>query len=50
MRIEFKSTEMADRTQIIPAVERLSGKVVQFVEKDMPSAYRMFMAVAGIAG
>lgn len=50
IKIEFKSTEMADRAQILPMVERISGKVVQFEENDMPSAYRMFRAVAGIAG
>lgn len=50
VKVEFKSTEMADRTQFIPGVERISGKLVQYQVKDMPTAYQMFKAVAGLAG
>lgn len=50
VKVEFKSTEMADRTEIIPGVDRISGKLVQYQVNDMPTAYQMFKTVAGIAG
>ncbi|HSM25081.1 MAG TPA: M55 family metallopeptidase [Anaerolineaceae bacterium] len=50
VQVEFKSTEMADRTQIIPGVERVSGKFIQYETDDMPAAYQMFRTIAGLAG
>ena len=50
VKVEFKSTEMADRTKIIPGIQRLSGKEIIFTSENMSTAYQMFRTVAGLAG
>lgn len=49
-KIELKSTELADQAQIVPGVQRISAKEVNFVSEDMPTAFRTFKTVVGLAG
>jgi D-amino peptidase len=50
IKIEFKSTEMADKSQIVPGVQRLSSKQMIFKSEDMATAYRTFRTVVRMAG
>jgi D-amino peptidase len=50
IKIEFKSTEMVDKSQIVPGVERLSSKTLLFNAEDMPTAYQTFRTVVRMAG
>jgi D-aminopeptidase len=49
-RIELKSTELADRAQIVPGVQRVSAREIVFQCEDMPAAYRTFRTIVGLAG
>jgi D-amino peptidase len=49
-KIELKSTELADQAQIVPGVQRISAKEIVFVSEDMPTAFRTFKTVVGLAG
>jgi len=49
-KVELKSTEFADRAQIVPGVQRISARDIVFQSEDMPSAYRTFRTVVGLAG
>jgi D-aminopeptidase len=47
--VEFVKSEMADDAAILPAARRGEGKVVEFVARDMPEAYRAFRSLVGLA-
>jgi D-amino peptidase len=49
-KIELKSTELADRAQIVPGVQRISAKDIVFVAEDMPTAFQTFKTVVALAG
>jgi len=49
-KVELKSTELADRAQIVPGVQRVSARDIVFQSEDMPTAYRTFRTVVGMAG
>jgi len=49
-KIELKSTELADRAQIVPGVLRPSAKEIVFTCEDMPTAFRMFKTIVAMAG
>ena len=49
-KVELKSTELADKAQIVPGVRRTSAKVLEFIAEDMPTAFRMFKTVVAMAG
>ncbi|MBW6471914.1 MAG: M55 family metallopeptidase [Anaerolineaceae bacterium] len=49
-KVELKSTELADRAQIVPGVQRISARDIVFQSEDMPAAYRTFRTVVGLAG
>jgi len=48
--VEFVRSEMADAAAILPGATRPDGKRVEFVAADMPTAYRAFRALVGLAG
>jgi len=41
VEIRFLGTEQADIAEHLPSVERVDGKTVQFVAKDIIEAYRI---------
>ncbi len=47
--VEFGRSEMADAAALMPGAERLEGKRVQFIARDMLEAYRAFRALVGLA-
>jgi D-amino peptidase len=47
--IEFIRSEMADDAAILPGAERVGGKRVEFTAGDMPTAYRAFRSLVGLA-
>lgn len=49
-KVELKSTELADRAQIVPGVQRISAREIVFQCEDMPTAYRTFRTVVSLAG
>ncbi len=49
MAIEFKSTEHADRAEMVPAVRRIGGTRIEFTADDFVAAFRAFYAVTQIA-
>lgn len=49
-KIELKSTELADKAQIVPGVQRISAKDIVFVSEDMPTAFQTFKTVVALAG
>jgi len=49
-KVELKSTEFADRAQIVPGVQRISARDIVFQSEDMPTAYRTFRTVVDLAG
>jgi D-amino peptidase len=40
---------MADAAAILPGAERIGGKRVAFTATDMPTAYRAFRSLVGLA-
>jgi D-amino peptidase len=50
VRLEFSASQMGDLACLVPGVERLDGRKVEFSAPDMPAAYRTFRAVVGLAG
>jgi len=47
--VEFIRSEMADAAAILPGAERIGGKRVAFSASDMPTAYRAFRSLVGLA-
>jgi D-amino peptidase len=47
--IEFKRSDQADGVVVAPGATRVSGRRVEIQAPDMPSAYRAFRALAGLA-
>jgi D-amino peptidase len=47
--VEFIRSEMADAAAILPGAERIGGKRVAFTATDMPTAYRAFRSLVGLA-
>ncbi len=49
VKVAFGRSDMADAAAIMPGAQRLEGKRVQFVARDMPEAYRAFRALVALA-
>lgn len=47
--VAFGRSDMADAAAIMPGAQRLEGKRVQFIARDMPEAYRAFRALVALA-
>jgi D-amino peptidase len=47
--VELVSSDMADRANLLPQVERLDGRRIEFSAADMPAAYRLFNAAVMLA-
>jgi D-amino peptidase len=47
--VEFIRAEMADGAAILPGAERIGGKRVSYTAADMPTAYRAFRSLVGLA-
>ncbi len=47
--VEFIRAEMADDAALLPGAARVGGKRVEFTAGDMPTAYRAFRALVGLA-
>jgi D-amino peptidase len=45
LRVEFHSADMADRAMLLPGVQRVDGRNIEFTSSDMPAAYWTFRAV-----
>ncbi|PKO12055.1 MAG: peptidase M55 [Chloroflexi bacterium HGW-Chloroflexi-10] len=50
LRVEFKTTDMADRAMMAPGVVRVDGRSLRFSSDSMPQAYLTFRALVGLAG
>jgi D-amino peptidase len=48
--VELISSDMADRASLLPHVERVGGRRLEFSAPDMPTMYRLFSAVVSLAG
>jgi D-amino peptidase len=48
--VEFHLTIMADRVAILPGVDRLDGRRIQYTADDMLMAYRFFRSAVSLAG
>ena len=46
--VEFLNTAMADNAALLPSVQRLDGRRVEFQAEDMPGAYRFFRSVVSL--
>ncbi len=49
MVVEFKSTDAADRAELIPTVRRVGGTRIEFEAKDYVQAFRTFYAMVTIS-
>ena len=49
MAIEFIYSDMADRASMLPGANRLDGRTIEMTLPDMPTAYRTFRALVGLA-
>lgn len=47
--VAFLRSEMADGAAIMPGARRLAGKRVECIAEDMPTAYRAFRSLVGLA-
>jgi D-amino peptidase len=47
--VEFNRSEQADGAAIVPGAMRVSGRRVEFIAADMPTAYRAFRSLVGMA-
>jgi D-aminopeptidase len=47
--IEFHTANMVDRVALIPGVDRLDARRIQYTADDMPMAYRFFRSAASLA-
>lgn len=47
--VEFMDTQHADRSSLIPGVERVSGTRLEYTAPDMATAYRCFRALVTLA-
>jgi D-amino peptidase len=47
--VELVSSDMADRASLLPQVERLDGRRIEFSAADMPAAYRLFSVAVMLA-
>jgi D-amino peptidase len=47
--VELNSSDMADRASLLPEVERVGGRRIEFSAADMPEAYRLFSAAIMLA-
>ena len=50
LRVALVSSQMGDLASLVPGIERLDGRTIEFTAPDMPAAYRMFRAVVNLAG
>lgn len=48
--IEFLNTAMADSASLLPNLNRIDGRRIEFLAEDMPGAYRLFRSAIGLAG
>ncbi len=48
-RVEFRFIEMADSACRLPGATRLDGTTIEFTSPDMPTAYKSFRALVGLA-
>lgn len=49
LRVAFMSSDMADRASLLPGVERLNGREINFSHPDMITVYRAFRAAVSLA-
>ncbi|HEX9013568.1 MAG TPA: M55 family metallopeptidase [Anaerolineaceae bacterium] len=48
--VEFHTSNMADMVSLLPGVDRLDGRRIQYTADDMRSAYRFFRSAVILAG
>lgn len=44
LRVELHYSDMADRAMLLPGIQRLDGRTIEFASPDMPTAYWTFRA------
>jgi D-amino peptidase len=49
MTLEFVGSDMGDKAALLPGVQRLDGRTVEFTCPDMPAAYQLFRAAVTVA-
>lgn len=49
IRIEFTSSDMADKAALMMGTTRLDGRTIEFTAPEMSTAYRAFRAAVGLA-
>jgi D-amino peptidase len=49
LRMELMTADMADRAMIVPGVQRIEGRVIEFTAADVPAAYGLFRALVSVA-
>ena len=50
LNVEFHTAIMADRVSLIPGVDRLDGRRIQYSADNMLTAYRFFRSAVILAG
>jgi len=50
LRIAFQRAAHADMAELVPGCQRVDGRTVEWLGQDMPAVYRVFRAMATLAG
>jgi len=50
IEVEFRSSDMADKVEIMPGIIRIDGRKIRFSCETMPDAYCEFRKIVNLAG